>query len=170
MSGPGRRQRGVTKFEFAVVAALFAIFIGTFLNALHTRQEQAEKLLVELTVMNMRTALLGEIADRLIKGRGADTSGLLGANPVRFLKGPPAGYVGEFKTPDASQMQPGSWCFDASSGELIYYLSRTANFKRLDGVDLKEIRWRIAPRDKNGHVNSGVDALSLNSTVDFQWF
>ena len=167
-----RRQHGVTRLEFAVVASIFAILIGVFLNTVRTQQEQAEKLAMELTIMGMRTALLGEIADRLIHGRASETRDLIGSNPVRYLKGPPAGYLGEFKEADESRLAAGVWYFDQASGELVYRLNIASGFKRLDAMGKQEIRWRIQPRDKSSSdaATTTVDALSLSPTVLFEWF
>ncbi|MGE5470345.1 MAG: type II secretion system protein [Bacteroidota bacterium] len=165
-----RRQQGLSRLEFAVVAALFAILVGVFLNTVRVQQEQAEKLGVELTIMSMRTALLAEIADRLIHGRAAESKDLIGSNPVRFLKGPPMGYLGEFKEVDESRLAPGSWYFDQASGELVYRPNISSNFKRLDGMGGKEIRWRIQPRGKSSGNAVTVDTLSLAPTVIFEWF
>lgn len=163
-------QRGLSKLEFTVVVALFAVLIATFLNTVRTQQEQAERLVMELNIMSMRTALLAEVTERLIQGRATETKDLLGSNPVRFLKGPPAGYLGEFKEVEESRLAAGSWYFDMTSGELVYRLNISSSFKRLDGLSTKEVRWRIAPRDKSSRNIVTVDAISLSPTVNFEWF
>lgn len=165
-----RRQRGISRLEFAVVAAIFAILVGTFLNAVRRQQEEAEKLAVELTVMSMRTGLLSEAADRLIKGRGQEVEDLVGGNPVRLLKGPPVGYLGEFKEVDEQRLAPGSWYFDQSSREMVYKLNLHANFRRLDRADKHEIRWRVQARQGGEGKASTVGELVLAPTVVYEWF
>ena len=164
------REKGITRLEVAVVAAIFAILIGTFLNTVRLQQEQAEKLVMELNIMSMRTALLAEITERLLQGRSTESKDLLGANPVRFLKGPPVGYLGEFKEIDESRLAAGVWYFDLAANELVYRLNLSSGFKRLDGMGAKEIRWKIAPRDKSSRNIVTVDAISLSPTVNFEWF
>jgi hypothetical protein len=164
------RQGGWTKLEFALVAIIFAMVVGVFLHAVRQQQEQAERLSVELNIMSMRTGLLSEIAERLIKGRGDQVADLVGSNPIRFLKGPPPGYLGEFKAVDPSRVGPGSWYFDVAAGELVYLPNVAPGFRRLDGVAKKEIRWRVQSRVQNGPSVVTVDALSLMAVVNFEWF
>ncbi len=165
-----RRQYGFTKLEFALIATILAILFGTFLYAVRYQQEQAERLSVELTVMNMRTGLLSEIADRLINGKADQTADLIGANPIRFLKGPPAGYLGEYKEIDESRLTLSSWYFDLSSKELVYRINQGAGFKRSDGHQRKEIRWKIQRREVATSSYSTVDTLSLTATVPYEWY
>lgn len=163
------RQRGATKLEFAVAALLFAVAVGTLLHALRYRQEEAEKLTVDLTVMAMRTGLMAEIADRLIKRSGTDAADLVGANPVRWLQAPPPGYMGEFKEADPRFMQPGSWYFNQKTGEMVYKLHSASFFRRLDGGEGQEIRWRAQARSgKKEKV--AVDEMALLPTVAYEWF
>lgn len=163
-------RRGFTKLEFALSGAIFAILVGVFLYSVRYQQEQAERLSVELSVMNMRTGLLSEIAERLIKGRGEQTTDLVGANPVRFLKAPPVGYVGEFREADDSRIAPGSWYFDLASGELVYRPNSAGSFRRTDGGAKKEIRWRIQPRSIASSSHLTVDTLCLAATIQFDWY
>lgn len=79
-----RYQRGMTRLEFALVSIIFALLIGSFLYAVRYQQAQAEKLSVELNVMSMRTGLLSEIAERLIRGRGEQTADLIGTIHFAF--------------------------------------------------------------------------------------
>lgn len=165
-----RAQSGLTKLEFALIATIFALLLGTFLYAVRQQQVQAERLSVELTVIHIRTGLLSEIADRLIQGRAAQTADLVGSNPVRFLKGSPAGYVGEFRDADPGLIRPGNWYFDLGSGELVYRLIHEDGFRRADGQAQKEIRWRIQPRGVASSSQLTVDALFLAPTIQFEWY
>lgn len=162
-------QSGLTRLEFALVSTLFALLVGSFLYGVRYQQSQAEKLSVELTVMSLRTGLLSEIAQRLISHRGEETLDLIGGNPVRFLKSPPVGYLGEFKEIEASRVQPGSWYFDSTAGELVYRLNRIAGFRRLDAADKNEIRWRVEIRDGLQRTKPMVDALSLLPVGNYEW-
>lgn len=164
-----RYQRGMTRLEFALVSIIFALLIGSFLYAVRYQQAQAEKLSVELNVMSMRTGLLSEIAERLIRGRGEQTADLIGTNPLRFLKSPPLGYLGEFKEADESRIRPGTWYFDLGTGELVYRLNIADGFRRLDGAAKNEIRWRLEIREALKRSTVTVDALSLLSVGNYEW-
>lgn len=165
-----RREHGLSRLEFAIVAGIFAVLIGVFLHAVRLQQEQAEKLAMEINLMSLRTALMTEVADRLIHDRAMDTKDLVGSNPVRFLENPPPGYLGEFKDVDPSRLPRASWYFDRGSGELVYLANVANGLKRMDGSGKAEIRWKIQPRDKQSRNNPTVDALSLLPTAIFEWF
>ncbi len=164
----GTYQRGISQIEFGVVAALFAILVGTFLNSVRIQQEQAEKFSMELTIMYMRTGLLSELADRLIKNRGREADDLVGANPVRWLKSPPPGYLGEFKELNEREVKGGSWYFDQSTGEMVYKVNIDSHFRRLDGSSRNEVRWRVQGRDHGR--KSGVENLALLPVTPYEWF
>ena len=164
-----RTQRGLTSLELMVVVGLIVALAGTLLNALHRQQEEAEKLGMELTVMAMRTGLLSEMAERLIKGKDSDGSDLVGVNPTRWLKSPPQGYMGEYKDIGENLLPPGSWFFDQSTGEIVYKLNRSSQFRRLEGGEKKEIRWRVQARSGSGKKVL-VEEIVLVPTTGYEWF
>lgn len=162
-------QRGVTRLELAIVASLAAILFGTFLHAVRRQQEEAEKLLVELTIMSARTGLLSEVAGRVLAGRGRDVADLIGANPLRWLREPPPGYLGEFASADAGRLAPGSWYFDRAAGELVYRLNLASRFRRLDGSARPEIRWRLQLRQGSGIGETTAGDVALVPAVSYEW-
>lgn len=164
-----RTQRGLTSLELTVVVGLIVALAGTLLNALHRQQEEAEKLGMELTVMAMRTGLLSEMAERLIKGKDSDGSDLVGVNPTRWLKSPPQGYMGEYKDISGSLLPPGSWFFDQSTGEIVYKLNRGAHFQPQEAGGKKEVRWRVQGREGSGK-KVRIEAVAIVPTVRYEWF
>jgi len=164
-----RTQRGLTSLELMVVVGLIVALAGTLLNALHRQQEEAEKLGMELTVMAMRTGLLSEMAERLIKGGDRSAGDLVGVNPARWLKAPPQGYLGEYKDVNESLIPPGSWYFDQNGGEMVYKLNRSSQFRRLEGGEKKEIRWRVQARSGSGKKVL-VEEIVLVPTTGYEWF
>ena len=48
------QQRGLTRLEFAIVAILLAILLGTYLRAVRYYQEQAEAIRVRLTISHVQ--------------------------------------------------------------------------------------------------------------------
>jgi hypothetical protein len=170
-SVPAFRMRGASRLELAVVVVLIAILLGSFLHMVRYYQEQAEKMSVELTIVNIKTGLLQEIAGRLTQHEGRDARSLVGANPVQWLSGPPPGYLGEFKDVDQSLVQPGSWYFDIGSGELVYKLNLSNNFKLERAATMRpEIRWRVGSRAAFPGGEVPVEALALLETVEYRWF
>lgn len=163
-------EQGWTRLEFASVVAIFAVMFGVFLNSVRFQQEQAERLVVDLTVMGIRTGLLSEAADRLIKGKGRDTADILKGNPLRWLNGFPTAYQGEFKEAPTQEIPRGSWYFEQKSGELVYKLNLSSNYERVDGGSEKEIRWRVQPRKGVSPDEATVDELTLTPTVVYKWF
>jgi hypothetical protein len=56
-AAPARRQRGATKFEFALAAAAFAVLAGVAANRLNSYQEQIETVAAEQLITSLRGAL-----------------------------------------------------------------------------------------------------------------
>jgi len=110
--------------EFAVVMVLLALIGGVLLQRLLYYRAAAERAGFAYNLANLRSALRIESALLLNRGRAADIAALAGANPIRWLDAPPAGYLGEFD--QAPVDTPGSWYFDRGRRELVYRVAALA--------------------------------------------
>ncbi|WP_426176284.1 pilus assembly FimT family protein [Massilia sp. TWR1-2-2] len=117
-----RRQRGVTLFEFAVVAAIFALLVGVGLNRLHIYQHHAEKLAAEQVVAAMRLALQMRVVQLYAQQRLGEPGAIADENPIGWLQRPPRNYLGELRSPDPRTLAPGNWYYDPGERKLIYLL------------------------------------------------
>ncbi|MDP1605882.1 MAG: type II secretion system protein [Rhodocyclaceae bacterium] len=80
-----RRQTGFSKFEFAVVLAIFGVLATILLDRLTTLEQETERLEVELTVRHINTGIKLAVADAIMRGEEARIAGLIDENPLNFL-------------------------------------------------------------------------------------
>lgn len=135
-------QTGLAWLEFSVVAAVLSLLAGSLLTALLYYEELAEAAVVQLTVLNIRSGLRYQIADRLVKGRTAEIAQLLTANPVAWLEKPPDGYVGVVRTAGVESLPRGSWFYDSDRGE-IGYVPRLSLHLTVASAGEAILRWRV---------------------------
>jgi hypothetical protein len=107
-----KRQAGLSKFEFAVVLAIFGVLAHILLDRLTALELETERLEVDLTVRHIHTGLKLAIGERLMRSEEQRIAELRDANPLDFLDLK----VGPGKTAGA----PGSWRYDAASRILAY--------------------------------------------------
>lgn len=80
------RQRGLSKFEFAVVLAIFGILAHLLLDRLTALEQETERLEVALTVRHIHTGLKLAIGERLMRGEERRIAELRDASPLDFLE------------------------------------------------------------------------------------
>ncbi len=103
-----RRQRGLSKFEFAVVLAIFGILATLLLDRLVALEHDTERLEVALTLRHIDIGLKLAIGERMMRGEEARIPELLDRNPLDFLgqqqvgAGPP-----QADTPPVGGSEPG---------------------------------------------------------------
>src|SRR5258706_5578640 len=159
------RKRVSTWMEYGVAAAIIGVIAAVLLGTVLYYEELAEKMQVELTILNMRAGLRYQVADRIIKARTGELAALGGSNPVRWLERPPAGYAGESGCASAEFMERGEWCFDPRAKELRYRPRLRSNLS----PDLPVLRWRIVPVFATTG-NRSVDSLALVNVEPYRWF
>jgi hypothetical protein len=157
-------QRGLTRVEFVVTAAVFAVLAGLFLGVVLYYQELGEKTEVELTVLNIRAGLRYRVADRMMNGNMNELAASIAGNPVRFLAAPPAGYVGELRGYASDPVAKGSWYFDLEQKELRYRPRLRSHLS----PDLSLLRWRVAPVFASG--TKRLESLTLVNVEPYRWF
>lgn len=148
----------------AVVIGLLAVWL---LRALEDVEARAEKLMVELTVRNIRTGLQLALGEALLHGREREIAGWAGVNPLRWLGREPPGYRGECTTRQAQGLEAGAWCFDRERRELAYRPRHAVRLK-VEGGDgeAKVLRWRVVA----AHGGSGLDAgLRVEYVTAYEW-
>ncbi|MBA5687541.1 hypothetical protein [Rugamonas apoptosis] len=131
------RQRGVSRFEFAVAAAILAILAGVLLERVAFYQEQAELVAVQQVAANIRTALDVKVTQAQLPGRSVDLALLSEQNPIALLDRKPANYLGEYYSPDNAELPVGNWYFDRYDKTLIYLLNKRETFGNASAKLLK---------------------------------
>jgi hypothetical protein len=159
-----RRQGGLTVFEAAVALGVIAVFACFLLTALLRAQEMAERTAVQMTVMNLRSALRLQMAHYVINGQEAELTTLVGANPIRWTD-PPPGYLGELADVKESETKPGSWYFDSGRRELVYSPNLDSALARSPSGS-QTLRWRIRAGTQSGMLRG----INLVATEQISWF
>ncbi len=140
-------QRGIGKFEFALVVALIGVLAFLLLERLADVEREAERLEVDLTIRNIRIGLQLAIGERIMHGEEDRMAELLDMSPVRFLGRVPAHYT-EGPVPET---KPGSWRYDPANRLLEY---RPRQPEAFDGRTL--LRWRLASVSERGGRVTGL--------------
>lgn len=166
MMGPGGPMRGFSKLELLVVVAVIGILALTALARLLEIEEASEKTVVESTLRNIDSGLRQAMAGDIIHGQEGRIADLIGANPVRYLAQPPAGYLGEY--PGGPELvAAGAWFFDGTRRELCYRPKLGWHLAIAGGASL--LCWRIEP--VGGRLaGGGVGSVRLVATRPYRWF
>ena len=122
------KQRGASLLEFAVAVAIVGILATILLQRLFYYQGEAERVAVEHTVANVRTALEFKVTQGKLPGGSIDLTILAEQNPLNLLKNKPPNYSGEFFQPADEDIGKGNWCFDRYDKSLIYLLNNGNSF------------------------------------------
>jgi hypothetical protein len=78
--------------------------------------ELAERTAMEVTVMNVNSALVVRSALAMLAGQGIPA----GANPFDLAGASPPNFLGDLRSPDLGTLERRTWIFDIDSKELVY--------------------------------------------------
>lgn len=167
--------RGFTLLELIIVISIVAIMAGLFLSRMPYYQEQAEKTVMEQTVVAMQSALIMRSGSLMAHGVATEKelNALATDNPVNWLQQKPRNYAGEFFNPTSKTVTPGHWMFDLKSRELIYVLDRNDYFT--PGKDgQKWIRFHVkleyeAPLGKAASAKGTLISTLFEPTEPYHW-
>lgn len=169
----GCRRGGFSLLELVTVIVVVGVLMALFLDRVLYYQEYSEKTAMELTVMNVRSALRLKTAELVLDGRTGEIAELAGQNPVKWLERAPPNYVGERDDPPAGEIAPGNWYFDRARHELVYRLDRAGHFA--EEGDGARVRYRVEgvtePAGTGGGAGSGrVEWARLALVRPYHWF
>lgn len=166
------KEKGLTLFELAVVAAILGILALVLLDRVLVYQEMAEKTVVELTAMNMRSGMRYRVAELMVHNQEGEIAAMVGENPVKWLEAPPPNYLGELSGPQENEIFPGNWYFDKNERELHYRVKRERHF--VSGPSGKhELRFRVTSSTKRaeaGGAEMPVQGVTLTLVEPYRWF
>ena len=169
-----KSSAGFTLLEFLVVVMLVSLLGGVLLYRVLLYQEQAEKASMELMAGSLRNALRLKIADRLLHGLPGQAA-LIDDNPMDWLIGAPANYLGERFGPASGSVSGGNWYFDLRDKTLVYVVA-SSHFAA-NPAGRKEVRFqvrsasRIQPKASlDSADNTNIEGVTLTLVEPYQWF
>ncbi|HEX5421815.1 MAG TPA: type II secretion system protein [Gammaproteobacteria bacterium] len=171
----GRRERGFSLIELAVVVCAIGILAGLALERLLPLIGSAERVAFLQVQGELQSALLLEAADRIAHSRGAELAALTDTNPMALLLKPPSNYAGEIELAQAGDVPGNTWYYDAARHLLVYRIGRYTRFERLAGPrDRIEFRVSFVYRDRDGDrvfepADDDFDGLRLDTVYAYRW-
>jgi len=117
-----QREHGFTLLELVVVIALISTLVAVAVNRLLPYIDEAERVAVLRVEGQLRSSLMMEAAQRIVRGQSATISALEGSNPVKFLLEPPKNYVGERSQREIEQLPTRRWYYEQDGHRLVYRL------------------------------------------------
>ena len=164
-----QRQRGFSLLELSVVAVLWVVLFGVFLERLTYYQEAAEHARFESELQIFKTGLQLRMAELISTNREHQVRELEKENPLRWLDRKPAYYAGEYP----QNPESGSWYFDSVARELVYVVNQD-RFLSVDSQrQPKQLRFRVRvneqPVDAPGGRVRGLAGITLEPVFLFRW-
>lgn len=166
------RQRGLTRLEAAILLLIIVFLLGSYMRSVRFNQEQSEAVGVRLTIAHIEVGMAQEWVKRLTQGKNRDgVMELVGTNPIRWLEGPPSGYLGELRTPKLERLDRGVWFFDINRKELVY-VPRQSHYLEVGPmpVSIKALRWSIKLAQNPESAAPEFGQLTLKPVQPYQWF
>lgn len=167
--GAGRRERGFSLLELAVVAVVLSILLAVLLDRLAFYQEAAERARFEADLRFYKTALQIRLAELILERREGEARTLEVENPTRWLSEKPTNYGGEYP----ARPQPGHWYFDPTTREMVYVVNARENLIADDVNGMKQLRFRVKiinqPVIMSGKQIQGIGGIALLPVEVYQW-
>ncbi|MGB5491999.1 MAG: type II secretion system protein [Woeseiaceae bacterium] len=144
--------QGFSLLEMIVVIALISTLIAVAANRLLPYIDEAERVAVLRVEGQLRSSLMMEAAQRIVRGQSASISALDGVNPVKFLLEPPKNYIGERLQREIEQLPTRRWYYEQDGQRLVYRLGEPYGLPAHDdSVDDPAFQVRVAFADSNGN-------------------
>ncbi len=158
-------------FQGAVLFVLVGALAIGLLSALSDARESAEKLVVELSIRNMRTGMQLAMGEALMQQREGEMATWAGRNPITWLGSKPDGYLGACPVAGRQFLPGGAWCFDYERRELVYRPRSIKHLRALPeggGRACGQLSWRVARASENT-ARGGLVGLRLEAASPCQW-
>lgn len=148
--------------ELVVVIAIISILAAVALDRLLPYIDEAERVSVIRVEGQLRSTLMMEAAERIVRGQSATITELNGSNPVHFLAEPPKNYIGPLSKRVNNGAPPRHWYFDEGRRELVYRLGEA--YSRNSGGDRSvnpafTVEVAFDDRDGDGRFEPSSDEL-----------
>ncbi|MBS1198464.1 MAG: hypothetical protein H6R18_2249 [Proteobacteria bacterium] len=181
--------QGSRWFPGGVALLLILLFALWLLASLAEMQERSEKLMVELTIRNVRVGLKVAMVQAMAHGQEGEIRRWAGRNPLLWLGAIPEGnmdiakaesnltvipdgYGGNCTPQEMRELAGGSWCFDPDSGELAYRPRNDRHLRSISSAEQsKVLRWKVvASGDGNLLQNPAFLGVNVQLLTPYIWF
>lgn len=158
------RQVGFTLFELMGIIFIASVLSLVLYDRFLGYQALAEKTVMEMTVINMRSGLRLRVAELMMEGSVDKIGSLVHENPINWLAAPPPNYIGQLTHPEQHAIPANSWYFDTGRHELVYRLPRDKLFGS-GAAQEKTVRFRVTavshPQQKGEEGARKVGGVAL---------
>jgi prepilin-type N-terminal cleavage/methylation domain-containing protein len=155
-----RRAPGFALLELVVVVIIIGILLVAAITRLLPYLDEAERVAVLTVESQLKSTLVMEAAQRIVRGQSASLAELEGSNPMSLLLEMPKAYVGVRGASD--EVPDRHWYFDRDRDRLVY---KTGEPWALDGREQMredpqfEVRVMFEDRDADGIFDATKDEL-----------
>jgi hypothetical protein len=97
-------------------------------------------LAVEHVVQNLRSEMYLKASSLIVAGRSDEIASLADANPMQWMRQQPVNYLGEIYFLQGTKVSDGNWYYDKATHTLVYFYSKTTNFRE---GKLKQLKFKV---------------------------
>jgi prepilin-type N-terminal cleavage/methylation domain-containing protein len=164
---PGGLTSGFTLMELVVALAIVGVLLTALLDRLSYYQELAEKASMDYVRASVKTGLQLRMAELIATNREANLYELERDNPMRWIEGAPANYLGEY--PDKPSNR--SWYYDTGKRHLVYVPGSSHHLESSQEITA-ELRFQPELSYEADAVSGRRRAVgvALVPTGGFKWF
>lgn len=166
--GAARTAGGFALLELAVAAVVFSLVAGVLLNRLVPYIGESEYVAAKQLISSMRTALSVRSARAASQGGQGALLAVAQENPMDWLAEQPKNYLGEYYSPNESELRRGNWYFDKANRTLVYlsasrksFSAETPKFLRFK-VELLRVPNPVKPEIRS-EVTEGLELVEIDS-------
>lgn len=135
-------QAGFSLLEFVISLTIVAVLGGVLLDRVLYYREQAEKAAMEQVAQDLRSSVNLRVAELTLENRFKELAALPEQNPMDLLGSKPQNYLGVLPAGRLQEVVSGSWYFDKTSREVVYFVDLGQNFTP-DAQGMKRVAWHV---------------------------
>ena len=190
---PGSLTRSLSRLEMAIALIVIFILAGIFLRQVLILSARAEQKFLEVSVLNLNTALHYRAGLFYMKGEKRKLLEMDGMNPFALMQGAiaapgqalddpayvsgslPQKYRGEIDALENGALEAGYWYYLVNEKTLVYAVSNDEFFSSGDGLPAL-VRYRVKLKYKDINNNARFDSsedtylgVKLEDLGGYQW-